>query len=132
MNIFEFQNESALYRQSILVNLRLSVPKLISDTVIKFHQVLISSKSVLSQMQHLQHNFKLKLTIDLTSNYEKIFEFQNGSTKKLNYTQSLSSNDGPQVLKSASKSMFVINFNFEWITLAVKQISGLQRNSFSL
>ena len=99
MNIFEFQNEST-YRQSLLVILRLLVPKLIFDTVIKFHQVLVSSKSVLSQMQHLQHNFKLKLTIDLTTNYEKIFEFQNGSTKKLTYKQSSLLTVRPRVLKS--------------------------------
>ena len=31
---------------------------------------------------------------------------------------------GPKV---TTKSMFVINFNFEWITLAVKQISGITK-----
>ena len=41
-----------------------------------------------------------KLTIDLTLNYVKIFKFQNGSTKKLFYKQSLSLNVRPRVLKS--------------------------------
>ena len=31
---------------------------------------------------------------------------------------------GPKV---TTKSMFVINFNFDWITLAVKQISGITK-----
>ena len=36
VNTFEFQNEST-YRKSLSVNLRLLVPKLFFDTVIKFH-----------------------------------------------------------------------------------------------
>ena len=52
----------------------------------------------------------------------KIFEFQN-DLLKTNLQTKFSvkcSASGPKV---TTKSMFVINFNFEWITLAVKQIS---------
>ena len=42
-----------------------------------------------------------KLTIDLTLNYVKIFKFQNGSTRKLTYKQSLSLNVRPRVLTNA-------------------------------
>ena len=34
---------------------------------------------------------------------------------------------GPKV---TTKSMFVVNFNFEWITLAVKQISGITKKTY--
>ena len=112
MNIFEFQDECTC-RQSLSVNLPFLVPKLIVDTVIKFHQVHIWSKSVLSQMQHLQHNLKLKLTIDLTLNYEKIFEFQNGSTKKTNLQIKFIVKCSASVPKVTTKSMFAIKFNFE-------------------
>ena len=36
-----------------------SETKLMSGTVIKFHYVHVLSKTVSSQMQHLQHNFKV-------------------------------------------------------------------------
>ena len=55
-----------------------------SGTVINFHYVNVMSKGS-SQMQHLQHNFKV--TIDLTLNYVKIFEFQIGSPRKLTYNK---------------------------------------------
>ena len=79
--------------------------------------------SCLSQF-HLKCNIysiTSKLTIDLTLNYVKIFEFQNRSTRQLTYKQSLSLNVRPQLLKSPKLdfSMFVVKFNFEWITLAV-------------
>ena len=56
----------------------------------------------------------------------KIFEFQNDLLKtnlqtKFNIKCSAS---GPKV---TTKSMFVINFNFEWITLVVKQISEISK-----
>ena len=77
--------------------------------------------SCLSQF-HLKCNIygiTSKLTIDLTLNYVKTFEFQNGSTRKLTYKQSLSSNVQPQVLKSPhSRSLdVVVEFHFEWIIL---------------
>ena len=112
MNIFEFKNECTC-RQSLSVNLQLLVPKLIFDTVIKFHQVHVWSKSVLSHMQHLQHNLKSNLTIDLTLNYEKIFEFQNRSTKKTNLQTKFIVKCSASVPKVTTKSMFVIKFNFE-------------------
>ena len=85
--------------------------------------------SCLSQF-HLKCNIysiTSKLTTDLTLNYVKTFEFQNGSTRKLTYKQSLSSNVCPWVLKSPqSRSLdVVVEFNFEWITLAVKKILGI-------
>ena len=39
--------------------------KLISGTVIKFHYVHVLSKSVLSQMQHLQHNFEVNYLFNM-------------------------------------------------------------------
>ena len=56
----------------------------------------------------------------------KIFEFQN-DLLKTNLQTKFSikcSASGPKV---TTKSMFVINFNFEWITLAVKQISEIPK-----
>ena len=56
----------------------------------------------------------------------KIFEFQN-DLLKTNLQTKFSvkcSASGPKV---TTKSMFVINFNFEWITLAVKQISEITK-----
>ena len=70
--------------------------------------------SSLSQF-HLKSNIysiTSKLTIDLTLNYVKKFEFQNESTKT-NVQTKFSvkcSASGPKV---TTKSMFVINFNFE-------------------
>ena len=70
--------------------------------------------SSLSQF-HLKSNIysiTTKLTIDLTLKYVKMFEFQNGSTKT-NLQTKFSvkcSASGPKV---TTKSMFVINFNFE-------------------
>ena len=84
-----------------------------------------SSKSVSSQMQHLQHNFKVKYWFKIKL-YVQTFEFQNGSTRKLTYKQSLSLNAQPWVLKSPQSQSLdvVVEFNFEWITLVVKQILG--------
>ena len=72
MNIFKFQNES-------------TVP--MSGTVIKFkfHYVHVLSKTVSSQC--IIYSITSKLTIDLTLNYVKILEFQNGSTRKLTYNK---------------------------------------------
>ena len=46
-----------------------------SGTVIKFH------------LKCNIYSITSKLTIDLTLNYVKIFEFQNGSTRKLTYNK---------------------------------------------
>ena len=86
-----------------------------------------SSKSVSSQMQHLQHNFKVKYWFKIKLHViMKTFKFQNGSTRKLTYKQSLSLNVRPWVLKSPQSQSLdvVVEFNFDWITLAVKQILG--------
>ena len=61
--------------------------------------------SSLSQF-HLQciiYSITSKLTIDLTLNYVKIFEFQTGSTKKLTYKPHLSLNVRPRILKSPQR-----------------------------
>ena len=50
--------------------------------LILFHYVHVQSKSVSSQMQHLQHNFKVNHPFK-TLDYVKIFEFQNGSYRSL-------------------------------------------------
>ena len=70
---------------------------------------------------HLQciiYSITSKLTIDLTLNYVKIFEFQTGSTKKLTYKPHLvvkCSSSGPKV---TTKTVFVIKFNL-CITCAI-------------
>ena len=81
------------------------VSKLISDTVIKFH---LCTRLVLSHFHFKWNIYSItsKLTIDLTLNYVKIFKFQNGSTKKLFYKQSLSLNVWPRVLKSPQSHVF--------------------------
>ena len=69
-----------------------------SGTVIKFHYVHVLSKTVSSQMQHLQHNFKvdywfnIKLCEDIRIS-KRIYQ-------KTNLQQSLSLNVRPRVLKS--------------------------------
>ena len=86
--------------------------------------------SRLSQF-HLKCNINSitsKLTIDLTLNYVKIFEFQNGSPRKLTYNKVYRLFGlGSYSYHKVDLSMFVIKFNFEWITLAVKQISGITK-----
>ena len=62
-----------------------------------------------------------KLTIDLTLNYVKTDLLKTDLQTKFS-VKCLSS--GPKV---TTKSMLVISFNFEWITLAVKQISGITK-----
>ena len=82
-------------------------------------------------MQHLQHNFKvnywfnIKLWEDIRIS-KHIYKKTNLQTKFIKCSAS-----GPKV---TTKSMFVIKFNVEWITLAVKQISGItvQKNFFGL
>ena len=37
----------------------------ISDTVVKFHYVHVKPQSVSSQMQHLQHNFKVNFWFNI-------------------------------------------------------------------
>ena len=103
-----------------------------SGTVIKFCYVHILSKSGSSQMQHLQHNFKVNYWFNTFKLCEDYFEFQNRSTRKLTYKESLLLNVRPWVLKSPqSRSLdVVVEFNFEWITLAVKQISGITKKTF--
>ena len=51
-----------------------------SGTVIKFHYAHVLSKCNI-------YSITLKLTIDLTLNYVKKFEFQNGSTRNLTYNK---------------------------------------------
>ena len=83
-------------------------------------------------MQHLQHNFKvnywfnIKLWEDILIS-KQIYKKTNLQTKFIIKCSVL----GPKV---TTKSMFVIKFNVEWITLAVKQISGItvQKNLFGL
>ena len=55
-----------------------------------------------------------KLTIDLTLNYVKIFEFQNGSPRKLTYNKVYRLFGlGSYSYHKVDLSMFVIKFNFE-------------------
>ena len=83
-------------------------------------------------MQHLQHNFKvnywfnIKLWEDILIS-KQIYKKTNLQTKFIIKCSVL----GPKV---TTKSMFVVKFNVEWITLAVKQISGItvQKNLFGL
>ena len=83
-------------------------------------------------MQHLQHNFKvnywfnIKLWEDIRIS-KQIYKKTNLQTKFIIKCSA----SGPKVI---TKSMFVIKFNVEWITLAVKQISGItvQKNLFGL
>ena len=56
-------------------------------------------------------NFKTDLLTTLKTNLQTKFSVKCSAS-------------GPKV---TTKSMFVINFNFEWITLAVKQISGITK-----
>ena len=86
-----------------------------------------SSKSISSQMQHLHYNFKVKYWFKIKLHViMKTFKFQNGSTRKLTYKQSLLLNVRPWVLKSPQSQSLdvVVEFNFDWITLAVKKILG--------
>ena len=83
-------------------------------------------------MQHLQHNFKvnywfnIKLWEDIRIS-KQIYKKTNLQTKFIIKCSAL----GPKV---TTKSMFVIKFNVKWITLAVKQISGItvHKNLFGL
>ena len=74
-------------------------------------------------MQHLQHNFKvnywfnIKLCEDIQIS-KRIDKETNLQTKFIIKCSA----SGPKV---TTKSTFVIKFNVEWITLAVKQISGI-------
>ena len=74
-------------------------------------------------MQHLQHNFKvnywfnIKLCEDIRIS-KPIDKETNLQTKFIIKCSA----SGPKV---TTKSTFVIKFNVEWITLAVKQISGI-------
>ena len=76
-------------------------------------------------MQHLQHNFKvnywfnIKLCEDIRIS-KRIDKETNLQTKFIIKCSA----SGPKV---TTKSMFVINFNFEWITLVVKQISEISK-----
>ena len=84
--------------------------------------------SSLSQF-HLKSNIysiTSKLTIDLTLNYVKMFEFQNESTK-LTCKQSLALNVRPRVLKSPQSRRLLLTLTLKWITFAVKQISGITK-----
>ena len=67
VKIFEFQNEST--KSNLQTKFWLPVPMLISDAVIKFHYV---NKSFSSQVQHLQHNFKVNywFNIELCENIQ--------------------------------------------------------------
>ena len=83
-------------------------------------------------MQHLQHNFKVNywFNIKLWEDFrisKQIYKKTNLQTKFIIKCPA----SGPKV---TTKSMFVIKFNDEWITLAVKQISGItvQKNLFGL
>ena len=81
--------------------------------------------SCLSQF-HLKCNIygiASKLTIDLTLNYVKTFEFKNGSTRKLTYKQNnLLLNTRPRVLKSPQKQSLdvVVEFNSTCVSGAWK------------
>ena len=68
-----------------------------------------------------------KLTIDLTLNYVKIFKFQNGSTRKLTYKQSLSLNVRLWVLKNAC---ILGSFIFFWKLKNEKWNSVFHHSSF--
>ena len=83
-------------------------------------------------MQHLQHNFKVNYWFNITlwediRISKQIYKKTNLQTKFIIKCSA----SGPKV---TTKSMFVIKFNDEWITLAVKQISRItvQKNLFGL
>ena len=93
-----------------------------SGTVIKFPYVHVLSKTVSSQMQHLQHNFKVNYWFNTFKLCEDYFEFQNRSTRKLTYKESLLLNVRPWVLKSPqSRSLdVVVEFNLTCVSGAWK------------
>ena len=70
---------------------------------------------------HLQciiYSIISKLTVDLTLNYVKIFEFQTGSTENINLQTTFVVKCSSSDLKVTTKTVFVIKFNL-CITCAI-------------
>ena len=85
-----------------------------SGTVIKFHYVHVLSKKGQFHLKCNIYSITSKLTIDLTLNYVKKFEFQNGSTRKLTYNKVYRLfGVGSLSHHKVDLSMFVTKFNFE-------------------